>query len=88
MCSSVKQLFHKRTLARHPSAIRNGEVLTFFVSGLMFLQRLAESGEQDDIRIVVAGSGECELPTVFGPGIGRHKHRFGGEVSQRYRSAT
>ena len=32
----------------------NGEAFDFSISGLMFLERLAESAEQDDIRIVVA----------------------------------
>ncbi len=53
----------------------------------MFLERLAESAEQDDIRIIVASAGQGKLLAIFGPGIGRHKHGFGGEMSQRYMSA-
>ena len=47
--------------------------LIFFVSGLMVPERLTESAEQYDIRIVVAGAGKRELLTVFGPGIRSHE---------------
>src|SRR5579864_7639402 len=54
----------------------------------LFRRRLAESAEQDHIRVVVASARYYELLAVSGPGVRRYRNSLGLEMSQLHGCAS